>query len=54
MNMEEEKEKNTSPVDYEDLQDWEYDGQGIKRQKKAFHLKWEDRKETANGFVKDL
>lgn len=37
-----------------DFRDWEYDGQGIKRQKKAFHLKWEDRKETANGFVEDL
>lgn len=42
--MIEEKEKNTSPVDYEDLQDWEYDGQGIKRHKKAFHLKWTDEK----------
>lgn len=25
-----------------DLRDWEYDAEGIKRQKKAFHLKWID------------
>lgn len=49
--MNEEKEK--GPVDWEDIRDWVYDGEGIKRHKKAFHLKWVDEKETANGFVKN-
>lgn len=40
--MTEEKEKDIYKELDPDLRDWEYDGQGVKRQKKAFHLKWID------------
>jgi hypothetical protein len=38
--MIEEKEKDIYKEIDPELRDWEYDGEGIKRQKKAFHLKW--------------
>lgn len=42
--MIEEKEKNLYKEIDPDLRDWEYDAEGIKRHKKAFHLKWTDEK----------
>lgn len=45
--MTEEKEKDIYLNLDPDLRDWEYDAEGIKRQKKAFHLKWESQ-ETDN------